>query len=133
MTMKLWRAKCPVSRITLARGLISRKLRGSAMQQTQDIHVRNTVRLTSPRDLKARLPMSETANRTVVEGRRAIERVLAGDDKRLMVTVGPCSIHDPKAGLDYAAKLAELARRVEDRLLVVMRVYFEKPRTTVGW
>src|SRR5688572_19405002 len=104
-----------------------------SMQQTQDINVRDTVRLTSPRDLKAQLPMSEAANATVVGGREAVKRILRNEDRRLMITVGPCSIHDPDAGLEYAQRLREVAKKVEDRILVVMRVYFEKPRTTVGW
>jgi 3-deoxy-7-phosphoheptulonate synthase len=68
-----------------------------------------------------------------VAGRRAVEQVLAGEDSRMMAVVGPCSIHDLDAAREYAARLLEIAERVKDRLLVVMRVYFEKPRTTVGW
>jgi 3-deoxy-7-phosphoheptulonate synthase len=79
------------------------------------------------------LPLSDAATHTIVAGRRDVEQVLAGQDQRLMAIVGPCSIHDPDAARDYAARLKALADRVADRLLVVMRVYFEKPRTTVGW
>jgi 3-deoxy-7-phosphoheptulonate synthase len=86
-----------------------------------------------PARLAALLPLDEAATRTVVEGRQAVERVLAGEDSRLMAIVGPCSIHDLDAARDYASRLLKLAERVNDRLLVVMRVYFEKPRTTVGW
>ena len=86
-----------------------------------------------PARLAALLPLDEAATRTVVEGRQAVERVLAGEDSRLMAIVGPCSIHDLDAARDYAARLLKLAERVNDRLFVVMRVYFEKPRTTVGW
>ena len=103
------------------------------MQSTQDVNVVSTVSLIPPRQLKAELPMSEDANRTVIEGRRVVRRIIEGQDPRLMAVVGPCSIHDPKAALEYAAKLHELSRRVQDRIFVVMRVYFEKPRTTLGW
>lgn len=103
------------------------------MQKTHDINVRDTVPLTSPRQLKIDQPVSEAANRTVVDSREAVKRILAGEDQRLIAVVGPCSIHDPEAGLEYARRLADVARRVEDRMFVIMRVYFEKPRTTVGW
>ena len=86
-----------------------------------------------PARLAALLPLDEDATSTIVEGRRAVERILAGEDSRLMAVVGPCSIHDLDAARDYAARLLKLTARVNDRLLVVMRVYFEKPRTTVGW
>ena len=103
------------------------------MRPTHDIHVRDVVPLTSPVDLKQQLPMTERANQTVVSGRESICRILHGEDHRLLVVVGPCSIHDVKAARQYAQQLAEVSRRVEDRLLLLMRVYFEKPRTTVGW
>jgi 3-deoxy-7-phosphoheptulonate synthase len=89
--------------------------------------------LVAPRVMLERFPMTEGANNTVVAAREAIQRILAGADDRLLVVVGPCSIHDEKAALEYADRLADLARRLADRLLIVMRVYFEKPRTTVGW
>ncbi|MBI1902317.1 MAG: 3-deoxy-7-phosphoheptulonate synthase [Planctomycetia bacterium] len=103
------------------------------MRPTQDIYVRELVPLPSPRALKDELPMSETANRTVVEAREAVRRILVGDDKRLLVIVGPCSIHDHDCAVEYAQRLRRLASRVAGRMLLVMRVYFEKPRTTVGW
>ncbi len=77
--------------------------------------------------------MTEAASATVFETRKAICDVLAGDDKRLIVVVGPCSIHDTKAARDYAGRLKEVMAEVSDELVIVMRVYFEKPRTTVGW
>jgi len=77
--------------------------------------------------------MTPAANVTVVEGREAVKRILRGEDSRLLVIVGPCSIHDEKAALEYAGRLRELSQQVADRLYVVMRVYFEKPRTTIGW
>ncbi|MCG3197357.1 MAG: Phospho-2-dehydro-3-deoxyheptonate aldolase, Tyr-sensitive [bacterium] len=103
------------------------------MKQTQNLHVRETVPLISPKDLCSQLPMTERANATVVRAREAIREILLGEDPRLLVVVGPCSIHDEAAAMEYARRLVELAREVEDRMLVVMRVYFEKPRTTIGW
>lgn len=103
------------------------------MQPTQDLNIRDMIPLISPRALKAELPMTETANRTVVEGREAVKRILRKEDHRLLVIVGPCSIHDPEAALEYAGRLNALHQELADRLCVVMRVYFEKPRTTVGW
>lgn len=103
------------------------------MRPTQDLNIRETVRLVSPTELKEQLPVSELANQTVVESREAVKQILNGEDSRLIVVVGPCSIHDRKAGFDYAQRLKALADRVADRLLLVMRVYFEKPRTIVGW
>ncbi len=103
------------------------------MQPTHDLRVIGTQRLRAPRLLKEKLPMSERANQTVVDGRGAVQRILRQQDSRLLVVVGPCSAHDPKGALEYASKLAELKREVQDQFCVVMRVYFEKPRTTVGW
>jgi 3-deoxy-7-phosphoheptulonate synthase len=100
---------------------------------TQDLHVQAMSPLTPPIVLREQLPLTERAAQTVLKGREAIRRVLDGRDERLLVIVGPCSIHDETAALEYADRLADLARRVEETLLVVMRVYFEKPRTTVGW
>lgn len=79
------------------------------------------------------LPVTEAASETVFAAREAVEAILRGDDRRLLIVVGPCSIHDEQAALEYAGRLRVLASRVADRLLLVMRVYFEKPRTTVGW
>ncbi|HEY8506472.1 MAG TPA: 3-deoxy-7-phosphoheptulonate synthase [Gemmataceae bacterium] len=103
------------------------------MQPTQNLHVVQTVPLIAPAQLLADFPMTAPANHTVVTGREQVQRILAGADPRLMVVVGPCSIHDPEAALEYARRLARLAGEVRDRLFVIMRVYFEKPRTTVGW
>lgn len=89
--------------------------------------------LVSPRELKIAIPMTDGARHTVTRGREAIENILDGKDHRLMIVVGPCSIHDVDAAKDYANRLKRLAAEVEDTLLLVMRVYFEKPRTTVGW
>lgn len=103
------------------------------MLPTTDLNVEDTVRLAPPRVHKEELPMTEIANATVVQGRETIERILRGDDARLLVVLGPCSIHDTKAALEYAERLARLSEELSDRLVIVMRVYFEKPRTTVGW
>lgn len=103
------------------------------LQPLQDVHVRETVPLVSPRYLKLEETITDAAVRTVIEARESIKRILTGDESRLIVVVGPCSIHDQSAALDYARKLKALADQVKDQLLVVMRVYFEKPRTTVGW
>ncbi len=87
----------------------------------------------SPLELRDKLPLSDSARETVARGREAVRGILRGKDSRLLVVVGPCSIHDPAAALDYARRLKALADELEDRLLILMRVYFEKPRTTVGW
>ena len=89
--------------------------------------------LPTPAQVLADMPLSETAQRVVVESRDAIRNVLHGRDDRLLVIVGPCSVHDPRAALDYARRLSALNGELKDELLIVMRVYFEKPRTTVGW
>lgn len=103
------------------------------MRNTHQIHVRSFDPLVPPSVMAERFPMTRSANATVVEARDAIMRILNGEDDRLMVVVGPCSIHDEAGALEYAERLHALATRVSDRLLVIMRVYFEKPRTTVGW
>jgi 3-deoxy-7-phosphoheptulonate synthase len=87
----------------------------------------------TPEEIHARFPLSETAAQTVVEGRRTLERILDRQDPRLFLIVGPCSIHDPEAGLEFARRLKGLADEVADTLVLVMRVYFEKPRTATGW
>jgi len=89
--------------------------------------------LLTPAEVKRRVPLTERAERTVLEGRHALQRILDRRDHRLMVVVGPCSIHDPAAAMDYAQRLKKVADEVSDTLFVVMRVYFEKPRTTTGW
>ena len=103
------------------------------MQKTSDINVVETRALPSPSVLLAGLPKTETQADFVTHARREIHRLIFTDDKRFLLIVGPCSIHDLGAGRDYAGRLAELARQVSDRVMIVMRVYFEKPRTTVGW
>jgi len=103
------------------------------MRQTQNLHVREATRLITPRALKAELPMTERSNQTVVEGREVVKNILAQRDPRMLVVIGPCSIHDPKAALEYATKLQALRMELGDQFCFLMRVYFEKPRTTIGW
>ncbi len=103
------------------------------MSKVEDLNVVSQEVLISPEQLKSELPVSETANAVVTEGRAVVRNILDRKDPRLMVVIGPCSIHDPKAAMDYAARLKELSEKVSDSLYIVMRVYFEKPRTTTGW
>jgi len=103
------------------------------MEQTENTNVLAQENLISPKGLKEMLPMSEPLTHAVADSRRDIRAILRGDDPRLIVITGPCSIHDPDAALDYALRLSQLARELKDTLLLIMRVYFEKPRTTTGW
>ncbi len=98
-----------------------------------DVNVATYYAMPTPAELRAKLPMSEAAERTVAEGRSTIRRILERRDPRLFIVVGPCSIHDPVGAYDYAQRLKRLADEVADTLFVVMRVYFEKPRTATGW
>ncbi len=103
---------------------------------TKDIensNVSSFALMPTPFDLHQRLPLSDLAFDNVMRGREALRNIIDRKDKRLFVVVGPCSIHDPEAGLDYARRLKELQEEVADTMLLVMRVYFEKPRTTTGW
>ncbi len=103
------------------------------MKSTDDLRIKGYQPLTAPDILKTEIPVSARANETVVSGRQTIENILRKKDRRLLVVVGPCSIHNEKAALEYAGRLNALRKKVAKTLLVVMRVYFEKPRTTVGW
>src|SRR5574342_266591 len=97
-------------------------------------HIIEIKALPSPRAIKTKLPITDDAAALVVETRDAIRRILHGQDQeRLLVIVGPCSIHDPESAYEYAERLKSVADALRDRLLIVMRTYFEKPRTTVGW
>ena len=89
--------------------------------------------LLTPEEIKQRLPLTDEAETTVLTGRQTVQRILDRQDPRLFVVIGPCSIHDVVAARDYALRLKTLADEVQDTLFVIMRVYFEKPRTTVGW
>lgn len=102
-------------------------------RSTSDLRVRALDPLPKPEDMLAELPLTDAAADLVGRSRADVRDVLAGKDDRLVVVVGPCSIHDPEAALDYARRLAALTKELQDDLVIVMRVYFEKPRTTVGW
>ncbi|HEX6436493.1 MAG TPA: 3-deoxy-7-phosphoheptulonate synthase [Candidatus Binatia bacterium] len=101
--------------------------------RTDDLRIVRTRPLLAPAILAEEIPLTEIASTRVYETRRAIEAILDGKDRRLLVVVGPCSVHDTKAALEYATRLKPVADALSDALLVVMRVYFEKPRTVVGW
>jgi 3-deoxy-7-phosphoheptulonate synthase len=99
----------------------------------EDIRVAAFDPMPTPNALHEKLPLSETARQTVGQGRKVLNAILDGQDHRLFAVVGPCSIHDPEAGLEYARRLKALADELAETIYIVMRVYFEKPRTTVGW
>lgn len=103
------------------------------MSATDDLRVKGYVPLMVPRELKTEMPISAKAGQTVLEARRQIEAILARRDRRMLVVMGPCSIHDEAVALDYAQRLKDMAEEVADTMVLVMRVYFEKPRTAVGW
>jgi 3-deoxy-7-phosphoheptulonate synthase len=103
------------------------------LSTTDDLRIKEIKELSPPDDVMGEIPRTLTATRVVMAARNAIHAILSGADDRLLVIVGPCSIHDPAAAIDYAERLSALRERLADRLEIVMRVYFEKPRTTVGW
>lgn len=105
----------------------------STRRPIDDTRITEITELAPPAHLLREFPVSESAATTTYDARCAIHRILHGTDDRLLVVVGPCSIHDYDAAIDYATRLAALKHELADRLIVVMRVYFEKPRTTVGW
>ncbi|NKB56373.1 MAG: 3-deoxy-7-phosphoheptulonate synthase [Alphaproteobacteria bacterium] len=100
---------------------------------TDDIRIRDIRELNTPAEIIREFPRTDTSTRTVTGARQALQDIVHRRDDRLAVIIGPCSIHDPEAAMDYAARLAELRHTLGDRLELVMRVYFAKPRTTVGW
>ena len=101
--------------------------------KTYDVRVKEFIPLVAPAALKTELPVSDKSAQAVVRGRQAIQDIIDKKDSRMLVVTGPCSIHDEKAALEYADRLLGLSRDVQETMLLVMRVYFEKPRTTVGW
>jgi len=103
------------------------------MIKTNNLKIKSITPIIAPTDLRQVFPLSAESGNCVSDSRAAINRILRGEDRRLMVVVGPCSIHDPKGALEYAERLAALSKEVSEELLLIMRVYFEKPRTTVGW
>lgn len=104
-----------------------------AQYQTDDLRIKHITEVAPPCDLIDSYPISSQASQTVYDTRQSIHNILSGRDDRLLVVIGPCSIHDPKAALEYAEKLKTQIEAYQEQLLIVMRVYFEKPRTTVGW
>jgi 3-deoxy-7-phosphoheptulonate synthase len=103
------------------------------MHRIENTNIKRLTPLVPPRALKAEFPATEAAADTVVKGRTAVQKILAGEDHRLIVVVGPCSVHDVDAVREYAERLQDLSEEVEDQFVLVMRAYFEKPRTTLGW
>lgn len=101
--------------------------------QNDDLRIKEIKELLPPVALLEKFPATENAANTVAHARKAIHKILKGNDDRLLVVIGPCSIHDPVAAKEYAARLLTLREELQDELEIVMRVYFEKPRTTVGW
>ncbi len=98
-----------------------------------DVNVKSILPLVTPAELKKELPLTENVYQTVLKGRETVRNILDGKDKRLFIVIGPCSIHDTVAAHEYADRLKTLSDKIKDSIYVVMRVYFEKPRTTVGW
>ncbi len=103
------------------------------MYQTDDLRIQSITEVSPPSVIHELYPITEEAAATVAESRQAIHRILHGEDDRLLVVIGPCSVHDPISAIDYAQRLKAMRDRLIDDLEIVMRVYFEKPRTTVGW
>jgi len=103
------------------------------MYQTDDVRIKKIKDLLPPVALLERFPASKKATKSVISGRTAIHNIFTGKEDRLLVVIGPCSIHDPEAALEYGQRLAKLREKYKSSLEIVMRVYFEKPRTTVGW
>ena len=101
--------------------------------RVRDQRIDRVVELAAPATLLGELPLGEERSRAVVRGREEVIAILDRSDERLLIIVGPCSVHDTAAALDYARRLSEKARELRQDLLIVMRVYFEKPRTTTGW
>jgi 3-deoxy-7-phosphoheptulonate synthase len=103
------------------------------VHNTDNLRVREFAPMVSPRDLRRRLPITDTISDTVFQTREAIKRILRREDRRMLLIIGPCSVHDRDSAMEYAGRLMDAHRRLRSRLLIVMRVYLEKPRTTVGW
>ena len=103
------------------------------MYITDNSRILSREELSTPEEIIDEIPISKDVSKLVFGARRNISKILHNLDDRLIVVVGPCSIHDPKAAIEYAKKLKDFTSKVEDEILIIMRVYFEKPRTTVGW
>ena len=103
------------------------------MERIQNLNVKSIQNLPSPQSLRKKFPIGAAARRTVLVARETISNILEKKDKRLLVIVGPCSVHDPKSAMEYAKRLNKLKKEMKDYLFIIMRTYFEKPRTTIGW
>lgn len=103
------------------------------MNKLYNVNVVSSEALITPGEIKKGFPLTQSAEATVMEGRQEIQRILDHEDSRFIVIVGPCSIHDSQAAIEYATRLKNLAEELNDTFLIIMRVYFEKPRTTIGW
>jgi 3-deoxy-7-phosphoheptulonate synthase len=113
--------------------MLKDKQEPAVLSTTDDLRIKELKELSTPEDVMREIPRSLTATRVVMAARNAVHAILHGADDRLLVIVGPCSVHDPAAAVDYAERLVGLREQLADRLEIVMRVYFEKPRTIVGW
>src|SRR5262245_55219346 len=109
------------------------KTKSTMLYRTDDLRIREIKELSPPELIRSEFPLTERASEVTHDARQQIHRILHGADDRLLVIIGPCSIHDTRAALEYARNLSEQKARHQADLLIVMRVYFEKPRTTVGW
>ena len=101
--------------------------------KTDDLRINKIQELSTPDEVRRELPISDNAANVIINSRRTIENILDGKDDRIFVVIGPCSIHDPVAAIDYANKLKKMANKLSKNIFIIMRVYFEKPRTTIGW
>src|SRR5574344_1391826 len=102
-------------------------------EMARDVRISEISPLRSPDQLSFQLPLTDEDRERIASYRDQVNRIISGEDKRLLAIVGPCSIHDPKAAIEYAEKLKKLSDELSDQFLVVMRTYFEKPRTALGW
>ncbi|HEX5035744.1 MAG TPA: 3-deoxy-7-phosphoheptulonate synthase, partial [bacterium] len=103
------------------------------LKKLVNVNVAGSAPVPTPAEIQGELPASEKSLKAVLDGREAVRNILDDKDRRLFIVIGPCSIHDPKAAMEYAERLKTLSDKVKDTLVLIMRVYFEKPRTTVGW
>ena len=124
--------RCQVFAVQIVRRMRS-LLDNAVFPETVDVNIRQLDPIPAPRYFLKEIPLTDEMSDLVLKSRQEIRDVLNGKDDRLLAIVGPCSIHDPKAAHEYAAKLAAVKKELEDQLVIVMRVYFEKPRTTIGW
>ena len=102
-------------------------------KRIEDLNILSCSRLITPKAIKELLPVTAAATESILRGRETVKRLIDREDKRFMIVVGPCSIHDPDAAIEYGKRLKVLADEVKDILYLVMRVYFEKPRSSIGW